>query len=83
MAVPGQIRGGFAGTGAGIQIGRYALPRLRRAQVAPVFGLADGDVAGRKIDQHGGTDDSLLFAVVQTSGAPVSRLPAAQCRDAG
>ena len=53
MPVPGQVGGGFARAGAGIQIGGDALARLRGAEVVAVFGLADGDVAGREVDQHG------------------------------
>ena len=69
----GHIGKGFSGGNA----------TLQRQLIAALSIKQNGQNDSGGNDQHGGTDDSLLFAVVQTSGAPVSRLPAAQCRDAG
>ena len=53
LAVPGEIGGGLAGTRRGVQIGRHAARRLRGAQQPPRLRLADRDVAGRQVGEHG------------------------------
>ena len=52
LAVPGEIGGGFARTGRGVQIGRHAARRLRGAQQPPRLRLADRDVAGGQVGEH-------------------------------
>jgi hypothetical protein len=47
MAVPGKIGGRFAGTGCRIEISGNVLGRLGATQAAPIFGLANRDVARR------------------------------------
>ncbi len=52
VAVPGQIGGGLARPGGGVEIGGDAFARLRGAQIAAILGLADGDVAGGQVEQN-------------------------------
>ena len=49
VAIPGEIGGGFAGTGRGVEIGGDTSAGLRRAKVAAVVGLSDGDIARGEI----------------------------------
>ena len=52
VAVPGEVGRRFARAGRRIGVGRDGARRLAAAQQAPRLGLADGDVAGRQVDQH-------------------------------
>ena len=52
LAVPGEIRGRFAGPCGRVQVGGDALRRLCGADQAAIVGLADGDVAGGEIGEH-------------------------------
>ena len=52
VAVPGEVGGQFAGARRRIGIGRTGARRLAAAQQPPQLGLADGDVAGRQVQQH-------------------------------
>src|SRR5262245_29887268 len=52
MTIPGQIRCGLSRAGCGIKIRRNTLSRLPSTKVTTILSLADGNVAGRKIDQH-------------------------------
>ena len=54
VAVPGQIGGRLAVARARIEVGREAAAGLARHELAPVVGLAHGDVGGREIQQHRG-----------------------------
>ena len=55
LTVPGEVGGGLAGSRRGVQIGRQAARRLGRTQQPPRLRLADRDVAGRQIGEHGRT----------------------------
>src|SRR5882724_7213415 len=55
MAVPRQICRRFARTSRRIEVSRDALARLGRTQLATIFSLADGDIAGREIREYGRT----------------------------
>src|SRR5688572_4719470 len=51
MPVPGEVRGGLAGAGGGVQVGGDAGSRLRGAQVATVLRLTEGDVTCGEVGQ--------------------------------
>ena len=51
MAVPRQVCSGLARAGPTVEAGGNALGGLRGAQEPTVIGLADGDVAGRQVDE--------------------------------
>jgi hypothetical protein len=53
LTVPGEIGGGFARPRRGIGIGRDAPAGMGLAQGMTPIGLADGDIAGGEIEQHG------------------------------
>ena len=48
--------------GGGVDVGRDGARRLRLAQLAAVTGLADGDVAGRQVGEHGGAGQRAVGA---------------------
>ena len=54
LPVPGEVGGRLAGARGGVEIGREAARRLRLAEQLARVGLADRDVAGRQVGQHGG-----------------------------
>ncbi len=60
LAVPGEVSRGFPCPGGGIQIGGQTAGGLGTAQQAAGLGLADGDVAGRQVRQHGRPGDGRL-----------------------
>ena len=57
LAVPGEVGGRFAGAGRRVQIGGDAAGGLRAAQQPARLGLADRDVACRKIGENGGAGE--------------------------
>ncbi len=49
LAVPGEVGGGFARAGGGVEIGGHRRARLAGAEQPAGLGLADGDVAGGEV----------------------------------
>ena len=52
LAVPGQVGGGLARAGRGVEVGGQAARGRRAAQQVPVLGAADGDRAAGQVGQH-------------------------------
>ena len=52
MPVPGEVGGRFARPGGRVDVGRDGARRLAGAEQAARLRLADGDVAGRQVDEH-------------------------------
>ncbi len=53
LAVPGQVGGGLALAGGGVDVGGQAPAGLGADQQAAVLGAAHGDRRARQVDQHG------------------------------
>jgi hypothetical protein len=62
VAVPGEVGGGLARAGGGVEVAGDALAGLRLAEFAAVLGLADGDVAGREVGEEGGAGQRAVGA---------------------
>src|SRR5690606_2525808 len=52
MPIPGQVRGGLAGARCRVEVRGGAAAGVGGAELASELGLADGDVAGREVEQH-------------------------------